>query len=111
MQPAIDHIHITVSDLERTERFYDRFLPLLGFDLEPKETAQVPEHEYRITLVFHQNGGQRQGCGHDAALSVSQGPRCDLARKAGRQDAFLQDRDLRNLSTSGSFLPVLFVTT
>lgn len=55
MQPTIDHIHITVSDLERAERFYDRFLPLLGFDLKHKETTQVPEHEYRIIEYHHRN--------------------------------------------------------
>ena len=30
MLPMIDHIHITVEDIDRTERFYDKLLPLLG---------------------------------------------------------------------------------
>lgn len=33
MRPKIDHIHITVEDPDRAERFYDRLLPLLGFSL------------------------------------------------------------------------------
>lgn len=47
MRPVIDHIHITVEDIERAERFYDKLLPLLGFDLSLKEQDSVPEHEYR----------------------------------------------------------------
>lgn len=56
MRPVIDHIHITVEDIERAERFYDKLLPLLGFDLSLKEQDSVPEHEYRIvesiTTIF-----------------------------------------------------------
>lgn len=48
IKPRIDHIHITVGDLERAERYYDRLLPLLGFDLSLKEHDHVPEHEYHI---------------------------------------------------------------
>lgn len=52
MIPVIDHIHITVENLERAERFYDRLLPLLGFDLSLKEHDSVPEHEYQI-VEYH----------------------------------------------------------
>ena len=55
MQPVIDHIHITVSDLGRAEKFYDMLLPLLGFNLANKETDTVPEHEYRIIEYHHRN--------------------------------------------------------
>ena len=48
MPPVIDHIHITVKNLARAERWYDNFLPLLGFSLSDKETDRVPEHEYEI---------------------------------------------------------------
>lgn len=44
----IDHIHITVTDLAQAEAFYDKLLPLLGFDLSLKEHDEVPAHEYRI---------------------------------------------------------------
>lgn len=52
MQPLIDHVHITVEDLERAEKFYDQLLPLLGFDLTLKEYDSVPEHEYKI-IEYH----------------------------------------------------------
>lgn len=55
MEPKIDHIHITVTDLNRAESYYDRLLPLLGFDLALKERDQVPEREYRIVEYHHGN--------------------------------------------------------
>lgn len=53
MLPMIDHIHITVEDIDRAERFYDKLLPLLGFDLSLKEYDAVPENEYRIVEYHH----------------------------------------------------------
>ncbi|MBR0092575.1 MAG: VOC family protein [Lachnospiraceae bacterium] len=53
MKPMIDHIHITVTDLARAEVFYDKLLPLLGFDLSLKEYDEVPKHEYRIVEYHH----------------------------------------------------------
>lgn len=53
MKPIIDHVHITVGDLERAEQFYDRLLPLLGFELSLKEHDSVPEHEYQIVEYHH----------------------------------------------------------
>lgn len=52
MKPVIDHVHITVADLGRAEAFYDRLLPLLGFDLRLKERDSVPEHDYQI-VEYH----------------------------------------------------------
>lgn len=54
MQPIIDHIDITVEDLERAESFYDKLLPILGFDISTKEYTEVPEHEYKI-VEYHNN--------------------------------------------------------
>ena len=54
MKPCVDHIHITVEDLGRAEKFYDRLLPLLGFDTKLKETDLVPAHEYKI-IEYHHN--------------------------------------------------------
>ncbi|MDO4351192.1 MAG: VOC family protein [Eubacteriales bacterium] len=54
MEPVIDHIHITVEDIERAEKYYDRLLPLLGFDISQKERDCVPEHEY--TIVEYHSG-------------------------------------------------------
>lgn len=55
MQPIIDHIDITVEDLTRAEKFYDRLLPLLGFDISTKEYTEVPEHEYKIVEYHDSN--------------------------------------------------------
>lgn len=42
VEPIVDHIEITVRDLSVAEPFYDRFLPLLGFDLRHKGGAASP---------------------------------------------------------------------
>ncbi len=55
MEPIIDHIHITVQDLDRAEKFYDRLLPLLGYDITQKEHDEEPEDEYRIVEYHHRN--------------------------------------------------------
>lgn len=55
MEPVIDHIHITVSDFERAEKFYDKLMPILGFDLSNKEIDSVNEHEYKIIEYHHNN--------------------------------------------------------
>ncbi len=48
MKPVIDHIQITVKDLKAAETFYDKFLPLLGFDLSRKSSGTVPDHEFEV---------------------------------------------------------------
>lgn len=55
MKPVIDHIHITVENIERAELFYDQLLPILGFDISLKEHDCVPEHEYKIVEYHHRN--------------------------------------------------------
>ena len=47
MGPRIDHIELTVADLDRAEPFYDELLPLLGFDLDRKTWDNIPKHEFR----------------------------------------------------------------
>ena len=46
MTPKIDHIEITVADLDRAERFYDVLLPLLGFDLKDKGRGEFTAYEH-----------------------------------------------------------------
>lgn len=53
MFPFIDHIHITVNDLKRAEQFYDKLMPILGYDLSLKEYTSVPEHEYELIEYHH----------------------------------------------------------
>jgi catechol 2,3-dioxygenase-like lactoylglutathione lyase family enzyme len=53
MEPILDHIQITVKDLSVAEPFYDRFLPLLGFDLQRKASAVIEEHDFHVVEYNH----------------------------------------------------------
>ena len=44
MEPIIDHIQITVRDMERAVPFYDRLMPLLGYDPEKRVNTVVDGH-------------------------------------------------------------------
>ena len=53
MQPIIDHIQITVKNLQKAEVFYDRFLPLIGFDLSKKGKGRVEAHDFDVIEYVH----------------------------------------------------------
>lgn len=53
MDPIIDHIQITVKNIRKAERFYDDLLPLLGFDIQNKVSALVPEHDFTVVEYTH----------------------------------------------------------
>ena len=53
MKPVIDHIQITVKDLTVAESFYDKFLPVLGFDLKNKVKAFIEEHDFHVVEYTH----------------------------------------------------------
>jgi catechol 2,3-dioxygenase-like lactoylglutathione lyase family enzyme len=53
MEPIIDHIEITVRDMSVAVQFYDKLLPLLGFDLAKKSTARIEEHEKHVVSYEH----------------------------------------------------------
>lgn len=53
MKPIIDHIQITVKDLNIAEPFYDRLMPVLGFDINNKSKGRVEEHEFDVIEYFH----------------------------------------------------------
>jgi catechol 2,3-dioxygenase-like lactoylglutathione lyase family enzyme len=53
MNPIIDHIQITVKDLKIAEPFYDKLLPVLGFDLSRKSKGRVAEHEFDVVEYYH----------------------------------------------------------
>ena len=53
MEPVIDHIQITVRDLRVAESFYDKLLPLLGFDIDRKGEAAFEAHEFRVIEYSH----------------------------------------------------------
>lgn len=53
MKPIIDHIQITVKDLNVAESFYDKLMPILGFDLNHKSKGSVPGHEFDVIEYGH----------------------------------------------------------
>jgi catechol 2,3-dioxygenase-like lactoylglutathione lyase family enzyme len=53
MQPIIDHIQITVKDIQLAETFYDKFLPLLGFDIQKKVSATIAAHDFCVVEYTH----------------------------------------------------------
>jgi catechol 2,3-dioxygenase-like lactoylglutathione lyase family enzyme len=55
MEPIIDHIQITVRDLGLAESFYDKLMPILGFDLFRKSKGKVAAHEFEVVEYHHQN--------------------------------------------------------
>ena len=53
MKPIIDHIQITVKDLHVAESFYDKLMPILGFDINRKSKGTVPAHEFDVVEYSH----------------------------------------------------------
>lgn len=53
MEPIVDHIEITVRDLDAAAAFYDRMLPLLGYDLAKRSRATVPAHDKEVVQYEH----------------------------------------------------------
>lgn len=51
--PIIDHIEITVRDMSVAVPFYDKLLPLLGFDLGKKGTARIDAHDKSVVSYEH----------------------------------------------------------
>ena len=55
MEPIIDHIQVTVKDIAVAEAFYDKLMPILGFDLNRKSKGRVDAHEFDVIEYFHAN--------------------------------------------------------
>lgn len=55
MTPRIDHLQITVKDLDVAEKFYDKLMPILGFDLSKKSKGRVPANEFDVIEYAHKN--------------------------------------------------------
>jgi catechol 2,3-dioxygenase-like lactoylglutathione lyase family enzyme len=53
MEPIVDHIQITVQDMSVAVPFYDKLLPLLGFDPRSKVDAVIEEHEFHVVEYSH----------------------------------------------------------
>jgi catechol 2,3-dioxygenase-like lactoylglutathione lyase family enzyme len=55
MQPRLDHIQITVKDFAAAEAFYDKLMPILGFDLAKKHKGRVAAHDFDVIEYVHHN--------------------------------------------------------
>ena len=55
MKPIIDHIQVTVRDIIAAENFYDKLMPILGFDLRTKNRGRVAQHEFDVVEYVHPN--------------------------------------------------------
>ena len=53
MEPIIDHIQITVKDMTTAVPFYDKLLPLFGFDIRNKVSAVIEDHEFHVVEYTH----------------------------------------------------------
>lgn len=53
MKPVIDHIQITVKDMSAAVPFYDKLMPLLGFDIGRKAEVFIEEHEFHVVEYTH----------------------------------------------------------
>ena len=53
MEPTIDHIEITVKDMNVAVPFYDKLLPLLGFDPQSRVTAVMKDHDKQVLQYSH----------------------------------------------------------
>ena len=49
----MEHLQITVKDMDVAVPFYDKLMPLLGFDLKDKGSAVIDEHEFYVVEYCH----------------------------------------------------------
>ena len=57
MEPVIDHIQITVRDWPVAVAFYDRLMPLLGFNPEKRTSATISAHDFQVVEYLHPRMG------------------------------------------------------
>ncbi|MCA9319697.1 MAG: VOC family protein [Planctomycetes bacterium] len=54
MEPIVDHIQITVRDMQVAVPFYDRLMPLLGFDKQTRRVhTTIASHELEVCDYTH----------------------------------------------------------
>lgn len=53
MEPVVDHLQITVRDLDAAAAFYDRLMPLLGFDPAKRTRATIAAHDFEVIEYTH----------------------------------------------------------
>lgn len=107
MKPVIDHIQITVKDLSVAEPFYDKFLPVLGFDLSKKSRGRVPEHDFEVVEYFHPMliigiNSPREAFKNDTIHRRKPGALHHLAFKAGSREEI--DRVYPQIVAAGAII-------
>jgi len=53
MEPIIDHIQVTVKNMAVAVPFYDKLMPLLGFDIKKRVNAVIEKHEFHVVEYSH----------------------------------------------------------
>jgi catechol 2,3-dioxygenase-like lactoylglutathione lyase family enzyme len=53
MQPIIDHIQITVRNMDVAVPFYDKLLTILGFDVSSRVCATIAKHDFHVAEYVH----------------------------------------------------------
>jgi catechol 2,3-dioxygenase-like lactoylglutathione lyase family enzyme len=53
MRPIVDHVQITVRDMDVAVPFYDKLMPLLGFDPASRSAAVIDAHEFHVVEYTH----------------------------------------------------------
>ncbi len=53
MKPVVDHIQITVRDMGVAVPFYDKLMPLLGFDPGWRASAVIEAHDFHVVEYSH----------------------------------------------------------
>jgi len=53
MEPIISHLQITVRDMEQAAPFYDKLMPLLGFDPQARVSASIEAHDFHVVEYSH----------------------------------------------------------
>lgn len=115
MEPIIDHIQITVKDLKAAEVFYDKLMPILGFDLSKKHKGRVEKHdfdviEYQHPLVLIGINSPREAFKEDAIHRRKPGALHHLAFRAHSQqevdETFVQLKKIgANIVEEPKFFP------
>jgi catechol 2,3-dioxygenase-like lactoylglutathione lyase family enzyme len=103
MEPAIDHIEITVRDVASAAAFYDRLLPLLGYDLSRRSDVTLEQHDKRVVTYEHPRLGfaitsPRKAFSHEAVHRRKPGALHHLAfRVSSRADVDRLHSQLRSI--------------
>jgi len=53
MKPKLDHLQITVKDFNKAVKFYDKLMPILGYDLSLKNQGRVDANDFDVVEYVH----------------------------------------------------------